>query len=149
MAVLIASGEYQATLHQSGSSGIPRHRDALPDGGRKHGRRRLSCMVLCSSGTSAEEGGSSPLGDSEEAYNGSVAIWPPRRMLGPQSDRAHHFQNQSPQSSHLPPPSGGVPPLGAHVGLPAARRSLGGSEASFTESDTWSLRSERQDSCCI
>ena len=143
--IITLSGEYQATLHQSGSSGIPRHRDALPDGGRKHGRRRLSCMVLCSSGTSAEDGGSSPLGDSEEAYNGSVAIWPPRRMLGPQPDRAHQFQNQ-PQSSHLPPSAGGVPPLGAPAGgLPAARRSLGGSEASFTESDTWSLRSESVD----
>ena len=91
-------------------------------------------MVLCGSGAAAEEPAGCSLGDSEEAYNGSVAIWPPRRVLGAQPDRAHLFQ----QTTYA---AGGVM-LGGPVSLAvAARRSLGGSEASFTESDTCSLRS--------
>ena len=96
------------SLHQGGSSGIPRHRDALPDGGRKHGRRRLSCMVCCGNVSSGADAG-------VEADSGAVSIWPPRRMpQGGTSERG------------LRPEGGGV------------RRSLAGSDAgtSYTESDT-------------
>ena len=107
------SGEYQVSLHQGGSSGIPRHRDALPDGGRKHGRRRLSCMVCCGNVSSGADAG-------VESDSGAVSIWPPRRM-----------------------PQGGASERGLRSEGGGVRRSLAGSDAgtSYTESDTCSLRS--------
>ncbi|GAX85087.1 hypothetical protein CEUSTIGMA_g12507.t1 [Chlamydomonas eustigma] len=121
------TGEYQVSFHQGGSPGVARHRDALPDGGRKQGRRRLTCMVCCS-GSSEDHAGTS----SSDEHVGSVTIWPPRRSPG-----------TVPSERHTRYPSyvlaSGANPSAAF----SARRSFTGSEGgtSYSESDTCSLRS--------
>ncbi len=128
------SGEHQVTLHKAGSAGVPRHRDALPDGGRKHGRRRITCMVCCGSevgGDEEEEAvASDAAGPSGSDGSGAVSIWPPR-LIPPSGLDRHSRNNRRLQ-------------LQAHVlSQVVSRRSFTGSDGgtSFSESDTCSLRS--------
>lgn len=105
------AGEYQLALQPPGSSGVARHRDALPDGGRKRGQRRLTCMVCCGSEHRREDGG-------------AITIWPPRRMV------------PSGSTALVSERSGGV--AGGPALRRSLTGSDAGT--SFTESDTCSLR---------
>lgn len=91
---------------------MPRHRDALPDSGRKRSQRRITCTVFC--------------GGSEDRRNGgAVSIWPPRRMVGPSSVCALPSER-----------NGGGMTSGLRRSLTGSEAGT-----SFTESDTCSLRS--------
>mmetsp|Transcript_40493 Transcript_40493/g.89981 ORF Transcript_40493/g.89981 Transcript_40493/m.89981 type:complete len:520 (+) Transcript_40493:158-1717(+) len=121
------SAEYQVSVHPASSPGVGRHRDAVPDGGRREGHRRITAMVCCNPNARREDGG-------------AITIWPPRR---------------APMHAHGHPALGAYTSGGGSVvgserqgaggqhQLQAHRRSLTGSDAgtSFSESDTCSFRS--------